>query len=182
MVKVLLDEGLARTDRMTKRYRVNGDTISRWARHKKHPLPAREINGQLACAFDELMEMEGYDRLIGERRERWKMQRPLLPIEVARLLGYCKKNGKPNTVTAQRAMRRSVRWRKERLKAINAAKTEEAFAKAVEAMTPPPKWYIPSFAVGGSYYANRDRVFNLAKSVNTFGSVPGIEDAKLEVS
>ena len=170
MTKVPRDEGLARTDHMVSRYRVNGDTIRRWTKHREHPLPAFEINGQLAFAWDAVLKMEGYEGAVGARREALKMKRPLLPIEVAQLLGYCKKDGKPNVVTAQRAMRRSVRWREEQVRAGNIT------------LKDPPDWYIPSFVVGGTYYANRDRVFNLAKVVSVFGAVPSLDEPDLEVA
>lgn len=170
MSKVPLDEGLARTHRMVRRYRVNGDTIRRWIKHKKHPLSAIEINGQFAFAWDAVLKMEGYEGTVGARREALKMMRPLSPIEVATLLGYRKKDGKPNGVTAQRAMRRSVRWRKKQILAGNFT------------LKDPPSWYIPSFVVGGTYYANRDRVFNLAKLVSVSGTVPSLDELDLEVA
>jgi hypothetical protein len=160
MVKIPLDEGLIRTASLVFRYQVNGDTIRRWTKHKKHPLPAIVINGQLAFAWDEIFKIEGYGGVTGARREALKMKRPLLPIQVARLLGYYSKNGKPNVVTAQRAMRRSVRWREKQIKDGNVG------------LKDPPSWYIPSFVIGGSYYANRDRVFNLARIAAPLGTVP----------
>jgi hypothetical protein len=170
MSKVSLDEGLARTHHMVSRYQVNGDTIRRWTKHKKHPLPAIEINEQFAFPWDAVLKMEGYEGAVGARREALKMKRPLLPIQVARLLGYSKKDGEPNVVTAQRAMRRSVRWR------------EKQILAGTFTLKDPPDWYIPSFVVGGSYYANRDRVFNLAKIVSVFGAVPSPDDPDLEVA
>jgi hypothetical protein len=170
MAKVPLDEGLTRTNRMVSRYRVNGDTIRRWTKHKKHPLPAFEINEQLVFAWEAVLKLEGYEGAVGARREALKMMRPLLPIQVARLLGYYRKDGKPNAVTAQRAMRRSVRWREEQILAGNFT------------LKDPPDWYIPSFVVGGTYYANRDRVFNVAKIVSVLGTVPSLDEPDLEVA
>ncbi len=155
---------------MVGRYRVNGDTIRRWTKHKKHPLLAVEINEQLAFAWDDVLKMEGYAGAVGARREALKMMRPLLPVEVARLFGYRKKDGEPNVVTAQRAMRRSVRWREQQILSGNIT------------LSDPPGWYIPSFVVGGTYYANRDRVFNLVKIFSPSGTVPSVVEPDLKVA